>query len=79
MFFRDRLPKKKMYLVDMITLLILLSLGPGHPIPGARISQFTILPNELITGLKNITTYLQNKTAYALNWFLKNIIRSIQF
>jgi hypothetical protein len=23
----------------MITLLILLSLGPGHPIPGARISQ----------------------------------------
>jgi hypothetical protein len=39
-FFRDRLPKKKMHLVDMITLLILLSLGPGHPIPGARISQF---------------------------------------
>jgi hypothetical protein len=38
-FFRDRLPKKKMHLVDMITLLILLSLGPGYPIPGARISQ----------------------------------------
>jgi hypothetical protein len=38
-FFRDRLPKKKMHLVGMITLLILLSLGPGHPIPGARISQ----------------------------------------
>jgi hypothetical protein len=38
-FFRDRLPKKKMHLVDMITLLILLSLGPGHRIPGARISQ----------------------------------------
>jgi hypothetical protein len=37
--FRDRLPKKKMHLVDMITLLILLSLGPGYPIPGARISQ----------------------------------------
>jgi hypothetical protein len=37
-FFRDRLPKKKMHLVGMITLLILLSLGPGHPIPGARIS-----------------------------------------
>jgi hypothetical protein len=37
-FFRDRLPKKKMHLVCMITLLILLSLGPGHPIPGARIS-----------------------------------------
>jgi hypothetical protein len=28
-----------MHLVDMITLLILLSLGPGYPIPGARISQ----------------------------------------
>jgi hypothetical protein len=42
-FFRDRLPKKKMHLVGMITLLILLSLGPGHPIPGARISQSTPL------------------------------------
>jgi hypothetical protein len=30
--------EKKMHLVGMITLLILLSLGPGHPIPGARIS-----------------------------------------
>jgi uracil-DNA glycosylase len=39
-FFRDRLPKKKMHLVDMITLLILLSLRSGHPIPGARISQY---------------------------------------
>jgi hypothetical protein len=29
-FFRDRLPKKKMHLVGMDTLLILLSLGPGH-------------------------------------------------
>jgi hypothetical protein len=29
-FFRDRLPKKKMNLVGMITLLILLSLGPGY-------------------------------------------------
>jgi hypothetical protein len=37
-FFRDRLPKKKMHLVDMVTLLILLRLGPGYPIPGARIS-----------------------------------------
>ena len=42
-FFRDRLAKKKMHLVGMITLLILLSLGPGHPIPGARISQSTPL------------------------------------
>jgi hypothetical protein len=39
-FFRDRLPKKKMHLVGMDTLLILLSLGPGYPIPGARISQY---------------------------------------
>jgi hypothetical protein len=29
-FFRDRLPKKKMHLVGMSTLLILLSLGPGY-------------------------------------------------
>jgi hypothetical protein len=42
-FFRDMLPKKKMHLVGMVTLLILLSLGPGHPIPGARISQSTPL------------------------------------
>jgi hypothetical protein len=31
-FFRDRLLKKKMHLVDMSTLLILLSLRPGYPI-----------------------------------------------
>jgi hypothetical protein len=36
--FRDRLPKKKIQLVDIITLLILLGLGPGYPIPGTRIS-----------------------------------------
>jgi hypothetical protein len=29
-FFRDRLPKKKMHLVDISTLLILLSLGPVY-------------------------------------------------
>jgi hypothetical protein len=32
-FFRDRLPKKKIHLVGMDTLLILLSLGPGHHHP----------------------------------------------
>jgi hypothetical protein len=32
-FFRDRLPKKKMHLVDMDTLLILLSLGQGNQHP----------------------------------------------
>jgi hypothetical protein len=32
-FFRDRLPKKKMHLVEMSTLLILLSLGPGYHHP----------------------------------------------
>jgi hypothetical protein len=32
-FFRDRLPKKKMHLVNMSTLLILLSLGPGYDYP----------------------------------------------
>jgi hypothetical protein len=31
-FFRDRLPKKKMHLIGMDTLLILLSLGPGYHI-----------------------------------------------
>jgi hypothetical protein len=33
-FFWDRLPKKKMHLIGMNTLLILLSLGLGYPIPG---------------------------------------------
>jgi hypothetical protein len=32
-FFRDRLPKKKMHLIGMNTLLILLSLGPGYHHP----------------------------------------------
>jgi hypothetical protein len=42
-FFRDRLLKKKMHLVGMDTLLILLSLGLGYPIPGARISHLPLL------------------------------------
>jgi hypothetical protein len=41
-FFRARLPKKKMHLVGMDTLLILLSLGPGYHHPRARISQLCI-------------------------------------
>jgi hypothetical protein len=41
-FFRDRLPKKKMHLVGMITLLILLSLGPGNHHP--RGQDITIHP-----------------------------------
>jgi hypothetical protein len=45
-FFRDRLPKKKMHLIGMNTLLILLSLGPGYPIPGGRISQSTPLEDR---------------------------------
>jgi hypothetical protein len=45
-FFQDRLPKKKMHLIGMITLLIQLSLGPGNPIPGARISQSTPLEDR---------------------------------
>jgi hypothetical protein len=32
-FFQDRLPKKKMHLIGMDTLLILLSLGPGYHHP----------------------------------------------
>jgi hypothetical protein len=32
-FFRDRLPKNKMHLVGMDTILILLSLGPGYHHP----------------------------------------------
>jgi hypothetical protein len=38
-FFKDSLPKKKIHLVGMSTLLILLNIGLGYPIPGARISQ----------------------------------------
>jgi hypothetical protein len=39
-FFRDRLPKEKMHLVGMNTLLILLSLGPGYRHPkGQDITQ----------------------------------------
>jgi hypothetical protein len=44
-FFRDRLPKKKMYLIGMDTLLILLSLGPGYHHP--RGQEITI-PDEAI-------------------------------
>jgi uracil-DNA glycosylase len=41
-FFRDRLPKKNMHLVDMDTLLILLSLRPGyhHPLAGEHQTAF---------------------------------------
>jgi hypothetical protein len=59
-FFRDRLPKKKMHLVDMITLLILLSLGPGNPIPGARISQCRRVARE--DGLTNRLTLSPSRT-----------------
>jgi hypothetical protein len=45
-FIRDRLLKKKMHLVGMNTPLILLSLGPRYPIPGARISQSTPLEDR---------------------------------
>jgi hypothetical protein len=45
-FFRHRLPKKKMHLICMNTLLILLILGPRYPIPGARISQSTPLEDR---------------------------------
>jgi hypothetical protein len=41
-FFRDSLSKKKMHLIDMNTLLILLSLGPGHHHP--RGQDITIHP-----------------------------------
>jgi hypothetical protein len=42
-----------MHLVGMITLLILLSLGPGNPIPGARISHSIITDNGTqFTGRK---------------------------
>jgi uncharacterized membrane protein len=41
-FFRDRLPKKKMHLVGMDTLLILLSLGPGNHHPKGQDITHTI-------------------------------------
>jgi hypothetical protein len=45
-FFRDRLPKKKMHLIGMDTLLILLSLGPGYPHP--RGQDITKLERSLV-------------------------------
>jgi hypothetical protein len=71
-FFRDRLPKKKMHLVDMITLLILLSLGPGYPIPGARISQSTPLEDRRprrstpIQGPPLLATFVCLVSSYAM-------------
>jgi hypothetical protein len=47
-FFRDRLPKKKMHLVDMSTRLILLSLGPGYHHP--RDQEITCLHCGLSKG-----------------------------
>ena len=47
-FFRDRLPKKKMHLVGMDTLLILLSLGPGYHHP--RGQDITIVTPRPIPG-----------------------------
>jgi hypothetical protein len=46
-----------MHLVGMITLLILLSLGPGHPIPGARISQrlmVLVMTMVLVSGILSV-------------------------
>jgi hypothetical protein len=59
----DSLPKKKMHLVDMITLLILLNLGPGYhhhrgqdiTILGARISQCIESTSTWIRGDQQIT------------------------
>jgi hypothetical protein len=46
-FFRDRLPNKKMHVIDMSTLLILLSLGLGYPIHrGQDITIHNPLPLE---------------------------------
>ena len=47
-FFRDRLPKNKMHLVGMITLLILLSLGPDITIH--RVQDITIHPLRRLTS-----------------------------
>jgi hypothetical protein len=49
-FFQDRLPKKKMHLIDMNTLLILLRLEPGYPIPGARISHMSTVRVDTLTS-----------------------------
>jgi hypothetical protein len=71
-FFRASLPKKKMHLVGMDTLLILLSLGPGHPIPRARISQSTPLEDRcprwptLIQEPPLLATYVCLESSYAM-------------
>jgi hypothetical protein len=51
-FFRDSLLKKKMHLIGMNTLLILLCLGLGYPIPGARISE-----TNLAKGICSVQTF----------------------
>ncbi len=77
-FFRDRLPKKKMHLVGMITLLILLSLGPGHPIPGKKkmhlVGMITLLillslgPGHPIPGARiSQSTPLRRPTSSSVN------------
>jgi hypothetical protein len=53
-FFRDKLPKKKMHLVGMDTLLILLSLGPGHH--HLRGQDITRAPQLLEETLKEMMT-----------------------
>jgi hypothetical protein len=50
-FFRDSLPKKKMHLIDMSTLLILLSLGPGyHHTRGQDITLVKHKPSTYLLG-----------------------------
>jgi hypothetical protein len=45
----------------MITLIILLSLGPGHPIPGARISQCKLA--DKVAALEGEKTDLRRQLA----------------
>jgi hypothetical protein len=67
-FFRDRLPKNKMHLVGMDTLLIPLSLGPGYYHLRARISQ------GLCSDCSQSTGGFASSKVIARNTDLQNIL-----
>jgi hypothetical protein len=69
-FFRDRLPEKKMHLVDMSTQLILLSLRPRYPIHRGRISHFA----ESLCGDKEVYWWRMNPSNSKIKTQIRNPI-----
>jgi hypothetical protein len=66
-----------MHLVDMITLLILLSLGTGYPITGARISQES--PKKTSKSTSNekeeVDYFVLKKVPSLVMWYLSVVDR----